>query len=309
MRVGIIGAGAMGGLFGALLAEGGAEVVLVDMSDALVERIRVEGVTVREADGAERTVPAHATTNPEGESPCDVALVYVKGPATAAALRRSRPLLGPDTRIVSLQNGWGNGDRVVEATGSDRVSVGVTYHSAAMPAPGVVEHTASGPTYFGPWRDASPDASREAAEMLQSAGLEIHLDPGIGERIWRKLLLNAAANPVAALTGLSSDGMLAQPVVMALVEGLTRETAAVARAEGHAIGEEDAVEDVRAGLVRAQTSRASMLQDVTVGRRTEIDTISGAVIEAGRAHDLPTPLNETVHALIKGYEATLVHDA
>jgi len=305
VRVGVLGAGAMGSLFGALLAEGGADVLLVDVVPELVARIANEGVTIRKTDGRSRTVASRATTDPTDEPPCDVLLVYVKGPATAAALQRGAALIDHHTRIVSLQNGWGNGDRVVESTGSDRVSAGVTYHSAAMPQPGVVAHTASGPTYLGPWRTGSGTAAQEAVELLAKAGLEVELDPDIAERIWRKLLLNAAANPVAALTGLASDQMLGDPIVMTLVDDLARETAAVARAEGQNIEDDDAVEDVRAGLRRAGGSQASMLQDVTARRGTEIDTINGAVADAGRVHGVGTPLNAALFTLVKGYEASL----
>lgn len=302
VRVGVLGAGAMGGLFGAELADHGHDTLLVDVSQETVDRINATGITVREGR-SERVVRARATVDPVEEAPVDLLLVFVKCYATEPAMTLARPLIGPATTTLSLQNGWGNGEQLERLLGGDeRLLVGVTYHSATMVRPAVVDHTATGTTYVGPWGCASPAVTESAAGALRAVGWEVNADPAIAARIWKKLVLNTAANATAAFTGLRSGALPNQPHIADLMERLAREVVAVAQAQGYAIDPDEAVAETFASLRKAGEAKSSMRQDVEAGRPTEIEVIAGAVLRAGREHSVPTPTTAALYALVKGYE-------
>ena len=292
----------MGALFGAHLGEAGRDPLLVDVDPSVVERIGSDGVAIRRGD-AVRNVSVRATTDPAGESPVDVLLLFVKCYATEPALALAAPLLGEETLVLSLQNGWGNADRVATVVPRDRVFAGVTYHSATLLAPGFVDHTAVGRTYLGPIAAGAAGRAERIRDLFAGAGLEAELDAEIVERIWRKLVLNASANPIAALTGLRAGALVEVPDVWTLIQGLAREVIAVGRASGHELDNAAAIADVHDLLVKAGPATSSMRQDVEAGRRTEIDVMNGAVRRAAADAGVETPLNDVIHALIKGYEA------
>lgn len=302
MRIAILGAGAMGSIFGAGLAGGGVDTLLLDVDRALVDSLNGEGIVIRRADG-ERNVRIPATTDPRGERPADLIVVFVKAWATEAAMALAAPLIGPETKVLSLQNGWGNGESLVRHVPAERIFLGVTYHSAAISAPRVVDHTAAGTTYLGPYRHGDMQAAERIAAIFNRAGLPTEPSATIEARIWRKLMLNLAANPVAALTGLRSDGLLAQADIGRLMEGIARESVAIANAEGHAFDAGETIAYIRKSLELAGTSLASMRQDVIAGRPTEIEVITGAVLRAADRHGIDVPVNRVIYALIKGYEA------
>lgn len=303
MRIAILGAGAMGSIYGADLAAAGLDTLMVDVNQALVDSLNGAGIVIR-SDDRERRVRIPATTDPAGLAPADLVVVFVKSFATDAAMKLAAPLIGRDTLALSLQNGWGNGEMLAAHVPAERVLVGITYHSAGMSAPGIVDHTAAGKTVLGPWQGDDIASATRIGDAFNAAGIATEVTAAIDERIWRKLLLNLAANPVAALTGLRSNELVATPAIGDLMAAITRETVAVARAEGHAFDADEAIAYIRASLVAAGTSTASMLQDVRAGRRTEIETITGAVLRAAERHRIDVPTNRAIYALIKGYEAS-----
>lgn len=304
LTIGIVGAGAMGALFGVHLAEAGADPLLVDVDPAVVERLNTDGVTLQRPSDV-RQVPVRATLDPAGEPPVDVLLLFVKCYATEAALALAAPLIGDHTLVLSLQNGWGNADRIVTTVPPERVFAGVTYHSATLVSPGVVAHTAVGRTYLGPIAGGAASDAERLRDVLAGAGLEAEVSAEITSIMWRKLTLNASANPVAALTGLSAGGLADVPEVFALIEAITREVAAVGTARGDAIDADDAVAYVRDSLVMAgPTTTSSMRQDVAAGRRTEYEVVTGAVLDVAEQTGVDVPYTRLVHALILGYEAS-----
>jgi 2-dehydropantoate 2-reductase len=293
----------MGSVFGAALASAGADTLLVDVSEPLVNRLNNEGVVVRTAQG-EQCVQVAATSHPKSP-PVDLVIVFVKSWATDSALTLIRPLLGAQTVVVSLQNGLGNGDRISQHVDANRVLVGVTYHSATVVGLGVVDHTVAGTTYLGPHTGTNPEVAASVATFLSASGLPTEATPDIGTRIWRKLMLNLAANPVAALTGLRSGRLIEVPGVASLMDAITREAVTVARAAGQELDFNETIDYVHDSLRKAGSATASMRQDVQAGRRTEIDVITGALTALADHHGIEAPLNRAIQALVEGYEATL----
>jgi 2-dehydropantoate 2-reductase len=300
MRIAVVGAGAMGSIFGARLYQAGHDTVLIDVAQSLVDTIKANGVTlVRSDDKTVTRVPA--TTDPRSVGPVDVVVFFVKCYHTASAVEAARPLIGPETIVASLQNGWGNGDVLAAAYPPDQVVIGVTYNSGRLDAPGQVMHPADQPTIVGQFADDGAGADR-VAEALESAGLPTTVASPVRPEIWKKLILNASALPAAALTGMTAGEMAACEPVRDLVTETTREAVAVARGLGYEIDFEERITAILALFEKAGQTKASMLQDVEAGRRTEIDVINGAVVSAADETSVPVPVNRALVQLIKGWE-------
>ncbi len=302
MRVVIVGAGAMGGMVAARLAQGGVAVAVVDVAPEVVGAIGRAGLVLESQDGT-AAVRIPATTDPAALGPADVVIVFVKAHHTAAAARLAAPLVSADTTVVSLQNGWGNAETLAAVFPPDQLVMGVTYHSATVRGPGRVAHTGRGPTVIGPYVDGAPlDRASAVRDVLARGGIATEATPAVKTEIWKKLILNAATLPTAALTGLCA-GAVGQPGPLRdLVDALAGEAVAVARAQGYAIDRDERLDRIHAVLAGAGQGKASMLQDVEGRRKTEIEVVNGAVVQAAARLGLAVPLNQAMVALIGGLE-------
>lgn len=302
MKVAVVGAGAMGAIFGARFAQGGHETVLVDVARQLVDVYNRDGVRIVR-DQNETTTHIPATTEPEAVGEVDLVVFFTKCYHTASAAELARPLVGAETVVASLQNGWGNGDVLAETYPVGQLVVGVTYHSGTVIQPGQVAHPGIGPTAIGAFADAGPAAVERLALALRDGGLDVEKVDPIRPEIWKKLILNAATLPTAALTGMNAGTLTAHQEMHELVSEVAREAVGVARELGYDIDTQERVDAIHALLNRAGPTKASMLQDFEAGRRTEIDVINGAVVRAADATNCPAPLNRAFVALVKGWES------
>lgn len=291
----------MGSLFGGRFAGAGHDVLLVDVSTRLIEQINEHGVTIVE-EGGEWSVPVDGTTDPGSHDPVDLALFFVKSYHTEAAARLAKPLVGAETTVASLQNGWGSDAALARVLPDATLIVGVTYNSATTLAPGKVVHAGKGKTLIGPYRVDADGGCEIVQRALESASFEVAGSREIRTEIWKKLVLNAAANAVAALTGSVARALADDPELMKIVDGLAHEAVAVGQACGLDVPAAERIETIHAALAGAGDAKGSMLQDFEAGRRTEIDVINGAVVDEARAHGTSAPLNEAVTALVKGWE-------
>jgi 2-dehydropantoate 2-reductase len=303
MKIAVIGAGAMGSIFGARFAESGHDVVLVDVADPLVTKLNADGVTIRAKDGSERVVQVKATTEPASVGTVDVVVFFTKCYHTASAAAAARPLVGADTVVASLQNGWGNGDVLAGVFGAEQVVVGVTYNSATVLGLAHVSHPGVGPTLVGPFEGESTAGADRIAGAIAASGLEVEVVPAVRTEIWTKLILNAATLPTASLTGMNAGALTAHAGMRELVSETAREATAVARALGYEIDAEERISYIHGLLERAGPTKGSMLQDFEAGRQTEIDVINGAVVRAATDTGVPAPLNEAFVSLVKGWES------
>jgi 2-dehydropantoate 2-reductase len=302
MRIAVVGAGAMGSIFGTALVRGGDEVTLVDVAQPLVDKINADGVTVvRGDDRSTSRVPA--TNDPTSVGVVDAVIFFVKCYHTAAAAELAQPLVGPDTVVASLQNGWGNGDVLAAAFPPEQVVVGVTYNSGLIVEPGVVMHPADQPTFVGAFVDGDTPGAERLAEALERAGLATTVTSPVRPEIWKKLILNAATLPPAALTGMNAGALEAHEHIRELVAEAAREATGVAQALGYPIDAGERIKTILALLERAGPTKGSMLQDFEAGRRTEIDVINGAVVKAADEQGVAVPLNRAFVALVKGWES------
>ena len=301
MRIAVIGAGAMGAMFGARFADAGAEVLLFDRDDAHVAALRETGLAVATPDG-ERGYRLPATSDPAEIGAADMALVMVDGNATAAVAGMLAATLPPDAFVLTLQNGIGNVEALTAALGADRVLAGCTYNSGARLGPGRIAHTNVGETTLGELDGRSTERLDAVATLFRTAGLPVTPSDNVMGHVWMKFVLNVALNPVAAVTGLRPGEITRTPAALALVHHLLDETLAVVAAKGITLSEADPRGHV-VDHARTRYNRPSMLQHVEAGGRTEIDSLNGALVREGAALGIPCPYNEAIVLAVKSLEA------
>jgi 2-dehydropantoate 2-reductase len=303
-KVAVIGAGAIGGLFGGLLREGGLDVTLVDKWAEHVEAITSRGLRIA-GHGGERDIRIAATTDAATAGPVDVVIVQTKAMHTIEAVRTAGVLFGPDTVAISFQNGLGNEENIGTVIGMERVLGGVTAQGAIVTGPGVVHNFSDLPSYIGELEGGHSERATRIAEAFSAAGLETHASAELRKVMWKKYLANIALSAASGSTNLTSQQMMAIPELKAVCIGAMEEAALVAAAEGIALSGAEK-QEILAPLISAEgtgASKSSLCADLLNERPTEIDTIAGAVVRLGAKHRIATPINQTLVAVVKGKES------
>jgi len=305
MKIAVLGAGAMGSLFGSRLAKSGNDVWLIDVWREAVDAVNERGLRIDDKAGGSEVVAVRATLDPRDVGVADLLLVFVKCYDTEAAVRQALPTIGANTTVLSLQNGWGNGSRIEAIVGKERLLLGVCYHSATVAGPGHVMHVGHGVTFMGEPDGTISDRLQQIASTFDKAGIEVNPTPEVLKEIWSKLALNVCTLPTSALLRFFSRQLSEHSGVLNLMQSLLREVVAVARAQDIPLSFEERWEAIT-GLLKGlgPNARSSMRQDVDRRRRTEIDVINGAVVKAGRRLGIPTPYNDAMFWLMKSLEET-----
>ncbi len=303
MKIAVLGGGgAMGGLFGGYLARAGEDVVLVDVSQDAVDAIDRDGLAIEEKDGSTATIRVKASSKPKEVGPVDLIVNFVKCYHTEAAIAAAMPMLGEDTAILTLQNGWGNADRIAAAARQSRVMVGLTYHSGTLLGPGRVKHSGIGMTTVGELDGAQSERLEAAVAAFRTAGIETTPSSRIIDEIWKKLALNVCTLPTSALLRFQAHELIQYEGTIALMRGLLAEVVAVAKAQGIKLDYAERWQAIANLLKQAIGARASMLQDVEANRQTEIDVVNGAIVQAGKRDSVPTPLNDAMVWMVKSLQ-------
>ncbi len=303
-KIAVVGAGAMGCLFGGLLAEGGLDVTLVDVLQEHVDRINRDGLRIV-GYGGDRSIPVRATTEPSGLPAVDVLFVQCKAPYTKEAVRRVLHLLRDDSVAISFQNGLGNEENIGEVVGMERVLGGVTAQGAAVEGPGAVRNFGNLPTHIGEMGGGLSERSERIAAALDRAGLQTTAVPDIRQAIWKKLLANIAISPTSAIANMTIKQVFAVPELRETAFEALDEAVEVARAEGVELNAAETREVINqiAGPTGTGDNKSSLCVDIINRRPCEIDVISGAVVQLGRKHGIPTPVNKTLVAAVKALES------
>jgi 2-dehydropantoate 2-reductase len=302
----VIGAGAMGGLFGGLLAEGGLDVTLVDAWPEHVVAIRSGGLRIVGV-GGDRNIAVRATTDARDIESADVILFQCKSFANEAAATSAKHLFTGRTVAITFQNGLGNEATLGRVLGDDNVLGGLTAQAGLVEAPGVVRNFGDLPTYIGEMAGGLSHRTTAIAAAFTRHGLPTWASGEIKREKWKKLLGNVALGAISAVTDLRSVEIMRVPELRQAVFRSVDEAAAVAEAEGISLD----VAEAREVLMRlvgtsgggTGNSKSSMREDIIRRRPTEIDTIHGAVARLARQHTIPTPTIDTMIALVKGIEA------
>jgi len=291
----------MGSLFGGFLALAGEEVWLVDVWQEHIDAINNHGLVLSLAAG-EKTARPQATVAAEKVGQCDLIIIFVKSAATPAAAASAQQMLGPQTAVLTLQNGYGNAEKLAGVLGSNRVIAGTTAQGATLLGPGKVLHGGSGDTHIGEFTGQKSDRLNTIAAIFSRAGIPTHPADNVASLIWGKLLVNVGINALTALTGLKNGQLNDYPETKELVRLAVLEAAAVAKAAGITLPYADPVAKVLAIAQATAQNRSSMLQDLSNRRLTEIDAINGAIVREAEKHNLPVPVNQVLTLLVKTCE-------
>ena len=302
MKIGIVGAGAMGCVYAALMADAGNEVWAIDTWQAHVDAIATNGLRLEGASG-DRTVALGATSDPVTVGPCDLVIVATKAPQVAAAAAGARALLGPETPVLTIQNGLGSAAKVARIMGQERVVVGVVGgFGASIVAPGHAHHNGMELVRLGEANGAVTPRLERIAAVWSEAGFRVKCFDDIDQLVWEKLICNVCFSGTATLTGLTVGEIMADADAWPIASGCASEAFQVARAKGIRLDFDDPVAYVHDFGSKIPGARPSMLLDHLAGRRSEIDAINGAIPPEALALGLEAPYNTLVSALVRAKE-------
>ncbi len=303
MRIAIVGPGAIGSLFAGMLSRAGHDVWLVDRHPERARLLSRRGLWVSGVSG-EFNAGVRTSCTPEDVGPVALALVAVKSYDTEGAAETAQPLVGPDTAVLTLQNGLGNIEVLARVLGAECVLGGVTSQGATLIAPGQVRHAGQGATVIGELNGELTPRLREIAETFSECGLRTELTADLDSVLWGKLAVNAGVNAVATLAQVRNGGILESRSLRQLMRGAVGEVVRVAQRMEIELPEED-MESYAEGICQRTADNVnSMLQDVHRQRRTEVDAINGAVVREGEVLGVATPINTVLAELIRGVEHT-----
>jgi 2-dehydropantoate 2-reductase len=301
MRVVIVGAGGVGGYFGARLARAGEAVTLMARG-AHLAAIRRDGLRVRSVSEGEFVARPEATDAPGGP-PADVVLFCVKSFDTRAAAHAIRPVVGPDTAVVTLQNGVDNTDVIAEVLGSGHAAGGAAYVFAAIEAPGVIAHRFAGRVAFGEL-DGRPTARLQALKAaFDRAAVPAELSSDIRRVMWEKYLMIGAQAGLTALTRCPSGVVRETPETWRMYRLILEELAAVARAHGVALAADVVETTLKAAAALAPHTFSSLHHDLVSGHRLELEGLHGHAVRLGERLGVPTPMTFAVYAALKPHAA------
>lgn len=297
MKIAVVGSGAMGSLFGGLLAEAGADVWLYDIWDEHVNAINKNGLSI-EREGKFRSVSVKATIDPNRIGISDLVIIFVKSTNTSQAAKTAKFLMDDSSLILTLQNGMGNADTIAETVEPSRIIAGTTSHGATMLGPGCICHAGIGPTTIGMWADGGKNKALYIAKFFSESGIKTEFMDDIKSVIWDKLLVNVGINAITALTGIKNGQLLDLSATRDISRAAVEEAMDLAREQGIHI-RDDAVEHVFEIAKATSPNRSSMGQDVDNKRITEIEAINGFVVREASAIGIKVPVNKTLTALIE----------
>ena len=302
-RIAVVGAGAVGSWFGAMRARAGHAVVLIGRAPH-VEAIRRDGLRVESRAGSE-TVRLEADTGIAAVRGADLVLFCVKSPDTDAVARAMAPHLEANALVLSLQNGVDNAATIARHVRC-AVVPSVVYVATALPAPGTVAHYGRGDLVIGS-KDAALQARlRALVDLFASAQVPVAVSPDVMGELWRKLMLNCAYNAISAIAQQPYGRMTALAEVRAVMREVVEEVVTVARADGQSLALDECLQAMEKLAPAMPTQLSSTAQDLARGKASEIDHLNGFVARRGAELGVPTPVNRTLHALVKLAEAARV---
>lgn len=303
MKIAVVGTGAMGSVYAALLGDAGNEVWAIDTWQAHIDAIRANGLRVEGASG-DRVVNLNATTNPVEAGMAELVIIATKAMHVEAAARSVKPLIGPETTVLTIQNGLGSAQKVTRVLGADRVAIGVVGgFGASIRAPGHVHHNGWELVRLGESdRPVTPRIER-IAEVWRTAGFKVRTYDDIDQLVWEKLICNVCYSGPCAVLERTIGEVIRDDAAWRVASGCAVEAYQVACARGITLDIDDAVEYVREFGLKIPDAHPSVLLDHMAGRKSEIDVINGAIPPAAREVNLKAPYNEVITLLVKAKEA------
>lgn len=303
MKIAIVGAGAMGCLYGAKLSAVSAnEVYLLDVWKDHVDAINQHGLIMEEQGEELIYDKLKATVDAKDVGSCDLAIVFVKSTLTSLAVKSNFEVFGPDTITLTLQNGLGNIELISAEIGDKNVIAGTTAHGATMLGPGKMRHAGSGKTIIGELDGNISSRVAEIAQVLRDAGMETDISENVLGLVWDKLIVNVGINALTGITKLHNGELVKYAEIQEILEAAVNEAVQVAAAKRIHLSFTDPVAHTKDVCIATAANKSSMLQDILNHKKTEIDMINGAVVREGKAAGINTPVNNVLSNLIRFIE-------
>lgn len=302
MKIGIVGTGAMGSVYAGLLGDAGHEVWAIDSWREHIQAIQRSGLHLEGASG-DRVVKIGATTEPGDAGVCELVIIATKARDVAKAAEEARVMVGPETLVLTIQNGLGSAQKVARLLGGDKVVIGVVGgFGASIKAPGHAHHNGMELVRLGEMEGPVTPRLERLAEVWRSGGFTVRCFDDIDQLVWEKLICNCCYSGTATLTGLTVGEIMADEDAWRIAAGCAVEAFEVACAKRITLDIGDPVAYVRDFGAKIPDARPSMLLDHLAGRRSEIDAINGAIPPRAAEFGLEAPNNAVVSALVKAKE-------
>lgn len=301
--VAVMGAGAVGCYFGGMLARAGAPVTLIGRAQH-IDAFLHNGLTL-EIAGSRQQIPVFASTSADAVRSADVVLFCVKTLDTEDAARAIAPHLAPGAIVLSLQNGVDNVERIRTSAGIEAVPT-VVYVGTQMAGPGWVKHTARGELVIGSTALSEPPAALEAVvSLFTRAGVPCKISANVAAELWTKMIINCSYNAMSALGRAKYHRLIGNEWTRAVMQQIVAEAVAVARGLGVHFADAELVKTTLSIGETMPLTMSSTAQDIARGKRTEIDSLNGCIVRKGKELGIATPVNQTLHALVKLLEEGL----
>jgi 2-dehydropantoate 2-reductase len=302
MRIAVVGAGAMGSVYAGLLGDAGNDVWAIDPWEEHIAAIRERGLRVEGASG-DRVVHVNATSDPADVGEVDLVVIATKAMQVHAAAHNAGSLLGPETVVLTMQNGLGSPEVAGDVLGDERIVVGIAGgFGASVVEPGHVHHHGMELVRLGEPRGPVSPRVEQIAEVWRVAGFAVQAEDDVERLVWEKLICNVCFSGTCTVLERSIGEVLDDPQAWSVASACAREAYEVAVVSGVAVGFDDPVAYAAAFGQRIRDARPSMLLDRLAGRATEIDFINGAISPRASALGLAAPVNATITALVKAGE-------
>ena len=303
MKIVIVGPGAMGSLFAALLSKSREEVWLLAKDKERGSKLNEKGISLEGISGNWQA-KVKVTAQPQEIGAADLVIICVKSYDTKEAAVAAKPLLGDNTRVLTLQNGIGNIEIISEVVGQEKVIGGVTNLGATLIDAGHIRHAGKGQTLIGRIDGKIPVEMRSIREIFNRSGLETRISRDIKGLLWSKLIINAGINALTAITRLNNGRLIEFDGTRRVMREAVTEAIRVAKRKRIKLIYDDPLAKVEAVCEATAINVSSMLQDVLKKKRTEIDFINGVVVRQAQELGIPVPINSVLVDLVKTIEAS-----
>jgi len=296
MNIVILGAGAIGSLFGALLSKKN-NVVLVGRSSH-IKAIRKKGLDIKGKTQLNVKIPSEDSINKVTFLP-DILILTVKSYDTNSAISQAKSIIHDDTAVLSLQNGLGNINKIEKVVDRRQIIAGVTTYGAFFPRSGVVKHTGKGQTTLGELNGQKTKRIESIVDTFNEAGIETTASTDILREIWIKTIVNSSINPLTTFSDCKNGYLLENPILEKIVERICRESTNIANAYGINLSFENMIKKTKEVIRNTSDNYSSMLQSYKKGKKTEIDSINGKLTDIGKKHNIDTTMNEILTYIVK----------
>jgi len=296
MNIVIMGAGAIGSLFGGLLSKKN-NVMLIGRTSH-VNAIRKNGLNIEDKTQLNVRIPAEGSINKVTLSP-DLLILTVKSFDTRSAINQAMQIIDDDTIILSLQNGLDNIDIIKKVVDSKQIITGTTTHGALFSRPGFIRHTGKGKTVLGELDGKKKGRIKHIVDLFNEVDIETTVSEDIFKEIWVKAIVNSSINPLTTFFQCKNGYLLENPILEKNVEKVCKESTNIAKANGIDLSYQHTIQKTKEVIRSTSENHSSMLQSFKRGKKTEIDSINGKIVDIGRTHAIDTSMNEILVYLVK----------